>query len=270
MIPKRGQLTIHGMQQLKGKRQIIMTAALDYWTAAAAQEAGVDIIITWGENYESMVAKIKEVRRAAPRALIDAGLPAHLPLISDEEAIRGAVMAMRAGADMVYPGAPPERVAAMAKQGIPCHCHVGLVPMVSTWIGGIRAFGKTSEEALKVYQDALAYQEAGAALLEMELVPDRVAAEIAKRLRIPVIAIGSGAGCDGQHMYSSDILGTAGRIPRHAKKYRDFYKEAVAAFKEFKGEVDSGAFPTRKNLLDIKNEEFESFMKGLQAAGGTG
>ncbi|MDD4860212.1 MAG: 3-methyl-2-oxobutanoate hydroxymethyltransferase [Dehalococcoidales bacterium] len=265
MIPRRGQLTIHGLQQLKGKRQIIMTTALDYWTASAAQAAGVDIIITWGENYESMVAKITEIRRAAPKVIIDAGLPAHLPLISDEEAIRGAVMAMRAGADMVYPGAPPERVAAMAKQGIPCHCHVGLVPLVSTWIGGIRGFGKNAPEALKVYQDALAYQAAGAAILEMELVPDRVAAEIAKRIKIPVIAIGSGAGCDGQHLYSSDILGTAGRIPRHAKKYRDFAGEAIAAFKEFKGEVDSGAFPARSNLLTIRDDEFTAFMKVLES-----
>ena len=263
MIPKRGQLTVYDLQNLKGKRQIIMISANDYWIARAAQAAGVDIVSTFGEDYEIMAAKVKEVRKVAPNVLIDVGLPAHMSMISDEEAIRGAVTAIRAGADIIYPGVPPERVAVLAKQGIPCHCHVGLVPFFSTWIGGLRAFGKNSKEALKVYKDALAYQEAGAVMIEMECVPDRVASEIAKRLEIPVLSIGSGSGCDGQILFSDDILGTHRRIPRHAKKYRDFSGEAAEAFKEFKGEVESGAFPTRDNLIDIQDEEFQFFMKGL-------
>ena len=263
MIPKRGQMTVYDLQNLKGKRQIIMTTAHDYWIARAAQDAGVDIVITSGEDYETMTAKVKEVRKAAPNVLLDVALPAHMAMISDEEAIRGAVTALRAGGDVIYSGILPERVAALTKQGIPCHCHVGLVPLLSTWIGGLRAFGKNSREALKVYEDALAYQAAGAVMIEMECVPDRVATEIAKRLDIPVISMGSGSGCDGQFLFSDDILGIQRRMPRHAKKYRDFSEEAAAAFKEFKDEVNSGIFPTRDKLVDIKDNEFELFMKGL-------
>ncbi len=263
MIPQKGQLTVYDLQNLKGKRQIIMTTAPEYWIAKAAQDAGVDIVITWGENYETMVTKVQEIRKAAPNLLLNAALPAHMPLISDEEAIRGAVTAIRAGADIIYTLVPPERVATLAKQGIPCHCHAGLIPLVSTWIGGLRAFGKNSQEALKVYKDALAYQAAGAVMIEMECVSDRVATEIAKRLDIPVISVGSGSGCDGQFLFSNDILGIQRRLPRHAKKYREFFEEATAAFKEFKDEVKSGTFPTRDKLVDIKDEEFELFMKGL-------
>jgi len=240
-----------------------MITTTEYWIAKAAQTAGVDIVNTWGDTYEILYSRVQEVRKAAPNVLLDAVLPDHIPLISDEEAIRGAVTAIRAGADIIYPGVPPERVAVLAKQGIPCHCHVGLVPFFSTWIGGLRAFGKNSQEALKVYKDALSYQQAGAVMIEMECVPDRIADEIAKRLEIPVISIGSGSGCDGQILFSDDILGTHRRIPRHAKKYRDFSGEAADAFKEFKGEVESGAFPTRDKLIDIKDDEFELFMKGL-------
>ncbi len=263
MIPKKGQLTIYDLLNLKGKRQILMTKADDAWTAAAAQAAGIDIVISRGDTYDAMVARVQEIREAAPKVLIDIALPFHLPLISDEEAIRGAVTAIRAGADIIYPCAPPERVAALARQQIPCHCHVGLVPLVSTWTGGIRAMGKNSEEALKIYKDALAYQEAGAVMIEMECVPAKVAAEIAKRLEIPVMSIGSGSGCDGQFLFSADILGTHQQLPRHAKKYRDFFGEAVAAFREFKEEAESGAFPTRDKRIEIKDEEFELFMKGL-------
>ena len=136
----------------------------------------------------------------------------------------------------------------------------------TTWSGGARGFGKTSEEALKLYKEALAFQEAGAAMLTIECVPDKVAAEIARRLTIPVISLGSGSGCDGVNLFSNDVLGIepSGWLPRHAKKYRDFFKEAVSAFKEFKDEVTSGAYPTRDKLVDIRDEEFDLFMKGLK------
>ncbi len=52
----------------------------------------------------------------------------------------------------------------------------------------------------------MAFEEAGAAFIEMECVPARVAAEIAKRVKIPVISIGSGPGCDGQFLFAEDIL----------------------------------------------------------------
>ena len=265
MIPRKGQLTIYDLLNLKGKRQIIMTNAPDVWIAEAAQTAGVDIVTAGRtrESYEDKVARVQAIREAAPNVLLGANLLWHMPLISDEEAIRGAVILIIAGADIIYPGVPPERVAALAKQGIPCHCHVGLVPFFSTWIGGLRAVGKNSQEALKVYKDALAYQQAGAVLIEMECVPAKVAAEIAKRLDIPVISIGSGSGCDGQFLFSHDILGIEHNLPRHAKKYRDIFGETVAAFREFKDEAESGAFPTRDKRIEIKDEEFKLFMKGL-------
>ena len=264
MIPRQGQLTIYDLLNLKGKRQIIMTTALDFWTAKAAQAAGVDIVshprTTGGdiENVEDIVARVRVIREAAPNMLIMVSL-LYMSRVSDEEAIRGAFNLLRAGASIIASGGRPERVAALTKQGIPCHSHVGLIPLRSTWIGGLRAVGKNSQEALKVYKDALAYQEAGAVMIEMECVPAKVAAEIAKRLKIPVISIGSGSGCDGQFLFSQDILGTHGNLPRHAKKYRDFFGEAVAAFKEFKGEAQSGAFPARDKLIDIKDEEFGLF-----------
>lgn len=266
MIPKKGKLTIYDFLKLKGQRQITVTTAREPWIATAAEAAGVEVLICGGPTYDVMTAKVQEIRSAAQNVLIDAVLPAHMPLISEEEAIRGAVTAMRAGADLVYACVPPERVAALAKQQIPCHCHVGLVPLISTWTGGIRAMGKNSQEALKIYRDALAYQEAGAVMIEIECVPTRVATEIAKRLDIPVISIGSGSGCDGQYLFSFDILGMHDNLPRHAKKYRNFYDEAVSAFKEFRAESESGVFPPKDKSVDIKDDEFETFLEGLESS----
>ena len=43
----------------------------------------------------------------------------------------------------------------------------------------------------------------------------------------------------------------------------DTIEKASRAYKEFKAEVNSGIFPTRDKLVDIKDNEFELFMKGL-------
>jgi 3-methyl-2-oxobutanoate hydroxymethyltransferase len=78
--------------------------------------------------------------------------------------------------------------------------------------------------------------------------------------------MGSGAGCDGQYLFSCDIWGTHDRhYPRHAKKYRDFYTESIAAMREYKDDVLSGAFPTDAHVIQIRDEEFERWRAGLGA-----
>ena len=39
--------------------------------------------------------------------------------------------------------------------------------------------------------------------------------------------------------------------------------ERVAAFKEFRADVEKGAFPENKHLVPIADAEFEAFVKGL-------
>jgi len=61
-------------------------------------------------------------------------------------------------------------IEAMAKEGIPVTAHVGLVPNRATWTN-YRAVGKTAEEAIKVFQDVKDLENAGAACVEVEVVP---------------------------------------------------------------------------------------------------
>ena len=103
-------------------------------------------------------------------------------------------------------------------------------------------------------------------------MPTQVATEISKRTKMLIIGMGAGLDCDVQYLFSTDILGyNEGHVPRHSKVYRDFkseyhrlHRESVAAFKEFRSDVLTGAYPTAKNDVSIDKKEFESFLKAIK------
>jgi 3-methyl-2-oxobutanoate hydroxymethyltransferase len=178
---------------------------------------------------------------------------------------------MNLGADAVYSALSMKCVEAMAREYIPVIGHIGFVPYRSTWLGGVRAIGKTAAEARQVYDAAKAYQDAGAIGVEIEIVPAKVAAEINRRLeKLILISMGSGGGTI-QYLFATDVLGTnPGHVPRHAKVYGNIGKEEtrvqnlrVEAFKALQDEVRSGVYPEEKHTLKIKDEEFDAFLKGL-------
>lgn len=121
------------------------------------------------------------------------------------------------------------------------------------------------------YREVLAYQDAGAIAVEMEVVPEKVATEISKRVDITVISLGSGAGCDVQYLFACDILNiTQGHIPRHAKTYADLRPQLERiqamrrdAFRAFQEEVAAVQFPAPEHNIKIKDDEFERFMSEI-------
>ena len=159
----------------------------------------------------------------------------------------------------------------LAAEGIPVVGHVGLIPAKNTWTGGFRAVGKTADSALMVYRQVKELEAAGAIAAEIEVVPEKVASEIARRTSLLLLSMGAGAGCDAQYLFAEDVLGyTRGHQPRHAKVYRNFraefdrlQRERIAAFREYIEDVQSGAFPEEKHLVPISDEEFERFSRML-------
>jgi 3-methyl-2-oxobutanoate hydroxymethyltransferase len=257
------RLTIREIRALKGKRRLAQTFTMKAEEAAAANAAGIDIIVTAG-------ATVPEIRRAAPDVFL-VGVPSGLAY-SDESAIRGSMSLLEQGADAIYSlSHSMQRIRAMADQHVPVIGHVGYVPYHSSWMGTPRSVGKTADEALEVWRKTKAYEAAGAIGVEMELVPHRVAAEICRRTSLCVISMGSGPECDGQYLFAEDILGTnRGHVPRHAKVYRDLAAEydrlrtlMTEGFREFAREVSSGAYPAESHSLPVASAEWERFMEGL-------
>jgi 3-methyl-2-oxobutanoate hydroxymethyltransferase len=256
--------TIADLRALKGQRQLSMLRIETLDEAAAAQQAGVDLV--------SVPPALlgPAFREAAPTLFAFPGLE-YGDFVSAEEYLRAAFAAMKAGGDAVYCAASMGIVRRLREEGIPVCGHTGLIPSQCTWTGGFKAVGKTLETAQLVYRQVKALEEAGAFAAEIEVVPADIAAAISKRTSLLLISMGAGAGGDAQYLFASDVLGSnTGHIPRHAKVYRNFaaeharlQAERVAAFSEFRTDVDSGAYPESQHNVGVAPEVLAQFTQFL-------
>lgn len=260
--------TVADIRDLKGKRKLTMLFVDTLDEAAAAAEAGIDML--------SIVAPLwtPEMREAAGNCFVQIGL-LYGELVTQEDYQRAAHRAMQTGGDCVYCASSFGTIKALADDGIPVVSHVGLIPSKATWTGGFKAVGKTAESALDVFRHVKALEEIGCFGAELEVVPDRVAAQIAKRTDLVLLGMGAGPYADAQYLFAEDVLGyTRDHKPRHAKTYRNFrsemdrlQQERVSAFKEFRADVANAAYPASEHSVSISDAELETFTSQLEAMG---
>lgn len=264
MLAKR--LTIADLRALKGRRQLTMLRVETLEEAEAAQHAGIDMI-----SVPPSLAQDVRFRDVAPSIFVVCSL-SYGVYVTVEDYLRGAFAVLRAGADAVYCSASTKVISALRQEAIPVCGHAGLIPSQATWTGGLKAVGKTAESAAQVWKQVKVLEEAGAVMTELEVVPEELATEIARRTSLFVISMGSGGGCDAQYLFAKDVLGSHdGHYPRHARVYRDFRAEAerlqrerIAAFSEYAADVRSGAFPGPSETVRMDPGELEQFLKTLE------
>lgn len=247
-----GAMSVKDLRDAKGKRTISFVQVAREEEAIAAAQAGMDMIGT------AFIPERAHFARAVPETHFQYGLSwgKHADAT---EALRDAMAAMMAGAQSIYCGYSPKIVEALAREGVPVICHVGLIPPKATWTGGFRAVGRSVGQAKRVWQDVQDFENAGAFAVEMEVVAADLAAEITKRTAMLTISLGSGAGCDVQYLFSADLLGeNRGHIPRHAKSYRNFaaqrdqlQAERVDAYREYIADVAGGTFPEDRHIVTM-------------------
>ena len=92
-----------------------------------------------------------------------------------------------------------------------------------------------------------------------------VAAKITKRVKLLTFSMGSGADCDGQFLFSSDLLGTnTGHYPRHSITYTRMFEAATEAFTRYRTDVETGAYPAPQHMINIKDDQFERFLDAIK------
>ena len=271
MLRPRKKYTVYELQQLKGKRCLVHIHVKSPEEAAAAEEAGVDLMSCSFDSPESQ-ARLSRLVAAAPHSFLSAATPHGLA--SPEEAIRIGFRALDLGASSVYCSASPFIIEAMARERIPVVGHLGMVPRHVTWTG-YRAIGKTEAEAKQVYQRLKDLENAGAYAAELECVPHNLARFLCSQTKMILMSLGSGDGCDTHFLFSDDILGDYDeRIPRHAKAYRNFVKEyrrlqreRVAAFSEYVADVKEHRFPEKSHLIEMDEKILKKVMSAVKAKG---
>ena len=282
--PARKKVTTLTFRQKKERGEpITMLTAYDYPTALAMDQAGVDAILvgdslamvvlgyenTLPVTMEEMLHHSRAVARGAKSALLIGDMPFMSYQVSVEEATRNAGRFLQQGGmDAVKLEGGRERAGAVrsiTSAGIPVMGHIGLTPQSVNQLGGFRAQGKTAIAARHLVEDALILEEAGAFSLVLESVPARLAELISKKISIPTIGIGAGAGCDGQVLVTHDLLGLFDRFtPKFVKKYADFHGAMQRAFTDYIEDVETKRFPAPGHTVEMEDQEWDALMNDIE------
>lgn len=246
--------------------KIAMLTAYDATFAAVADAAGVDCLLvgdslgmvcqgldtTVGVSLDAMRHHTESVARGLRRAQGTAWLIADLPFgsyqESREQALRSATVLMQAGARMIKlegGGWTIDTVRFIAERGIPVCAHLGLTPQTVHALGGYRVQGRDDASAARLCQDARALQDAGAAMLVLEMVPAALARAVTAELsRCATIGIGAGRGTSGQVLVMHDMLGVhLGRPPKFVRNFMDGAASIEEALRAYVRAVKDGSFP---------------------------
>ena len=246
----------------RGERITALTA-YDYLMAELLDEAGIDVILvgdsaamavqgrhtTVSVTMTEMLYHAELVSSAVERALVVGDLPFMSYQINADEALRNAgrmVQEAHVEAVKLEGGASLcTTIARIVDAGIPVMGHLGLTPQSIHKFGTYQVRATEPEEADQVRKDAVALEQAGAFAIVLEKVPAKLAAEVSKSVKVPIIGIGAGPGCDGQILVSHDMLGLYSKFhPRFVRRYAELGALMREAFARYAQDVRSGDFPS--------------------------
>ena len=261
-MAERPQVTLHRLNRMRSAHEKI--AALTCYDAAFARlldDAGGDVLLVGDSlgtviqgNSSTLPVSIAEmayhtrcVAKGNRTAFVIADLPFGSYQESPAQAVQNAVLLMQAGAHMVKlegGGWTAPIVRLLVERGIPVCAHLGFTPQSVHALGGYRIQGREEAAAATLLAHAKELEEAGAAMLILELMPSAVAGKVTAGLSIPVIGIGAGADCSGQVLVLHDMLNvTHGKQPRFVRNFMDGSAGLRDAVESYVRDVKSGAFP---------------------------
>src|SRR3990167_178465 len=219
-------ITLTTLQSLKQSgEKIAMLTCYDATFAQAACQAGVEVLLvgdslgmvlqghdsTLPVNVADMAYHTASVKRGNQGALILVDLP-FMAYATTEQTLHNCAALMQAGAHMVK------------LEG-------------AAWL------------AEPMRPDAMALEQAGAAMLLLECVPSELAAEISQAVKIPVIGIGAGSATDGQVLVLHDMLGLSlsGRTPKFVKNFMAGQSSIQHALSAYVKAVKDQSFPAAEH-----------------------
>jgi 3-methyl-2-oxobutanoate hydroxymethyltransferase len=263
------KLTVRSLAKMKAAgEKIACLTAYDASFAVLLDNAGVDMVLvgdslgnviqghdtTVPVTMGDMVYHGRLVQRGLQRAFFMVDMP-FMSYPTPEIALGNAARLMQqAGAQMVKlegSGHQAEIVAYLNDNGVPVCAHLGLRPQQVHKLGGFPTQGRGAAAARQMLEDALLLEQSGADVILLEKVPKALAAEIAGKVKVPVIGIGAGPGVDGQILVLYDMLDiTPGRRARFVRNFMQGAASPRAAVEAYVKAVKDGSYPAPEHTFD--------------------
>lgn len=281
MSEQRKKMTLPGLfkKAAEGK-PITWLTCYDYPTAYLQEQAGIDMILvgdslgmtmlgydsTLPVTMEDMIRHTAAVRRGAPNAWIVGDMPYMSYQPSVETAIRNAGRFMaETGCDSIKlegGASMADRIKGIVDAGIPAIGHLGLTPQSVSSLGGFRLQGKSASTAKIIVDDAKILEEAGAFMILLELVPDRLCKLITERSNnCLIMSLGSGPHAHGQLLIYHDAFALYPKFkPRMAKVFADAGSVIKKGLEKYVQEVTDKSFPATENWFGMSDDEYEELL----------
>src|SRR5512144_3132548 len=286
MAEERKKLTVPDLRLRKAAgEKVVMASIPDYPSATWAERAGIDIaavgdslgMVSYGHpntlpvTVDMMIQHAQAVRRGAPGCMIMVSMPYGSYATPDIGVVNALRLMKEGGADVVKLQGGREKasiISAIADAGVPVMSHVGMCPHFVHQYGGFKLQGRTAEEAMRIVEDGIAIEQAGACGFEIEAVPAPVAKAVDDAIDIFTFAIGAGPASCGQLLLAFDLLGVFDQFkPKFTKRYAQIADVAVAALKQYASEVRAGSFPDAEHSYGMKAEEAQKLEQALAQRG---
>ncbi len=263
--------------------KITILTSYDYPSALLLDECGIDVQLIGdsvgtnmlGYTDVSMVTvadilhHIKAVVRGVKKSFILGDMPFG-SCNTQKQALENALIFCNNGADGVKIESEKgalDKIAHVASSGISVCAHIGYTPQTPGLSASVQ--GKDAERAKELVTLAQECEQAGAFMIVLELIPEKLARLITQSLSIPTIGIGAGRFCDGQVQVILDILGLSKKTFRHAKKYSNGAEMFSDAVSSYISDVQNGYFPTEKNIASIPEKVMNQVSEWLNNHKGT-
>ena len=257
------RVTTKSVVEMKANgEKISMLTAYDYTFAKLLDSAGIDVLLvgdsasnvmaghetTLPITLDQMIYHASSVIRGVTRALVVVDLPFGTYQSDPKKALRSATRIMKeSGAHAIKLEGGKEEAESIRRivnAGIPVMGHLGLTPQSIHQFGSFALRAKEEAEAQKLKEDAKLLEQLGCFAIVLEKIPAKLAEEVAKSVRVPIIGIGAGSAVDGQVLVMHDMLGMSNEFhPKFLRKYANLQEIINEAVTHYIQDVKAVEFP---------------------------
>ena len=265
-----GKITLHMLKTMRQEsRPIAMLTCYDFPTAKILAACGVSILLVGdsvattvlGESstihatMDFMILLTRAVRRGAADVFLMGDMPFGSYATEESAVANGKRFMAEAGVDCVKLECDIRHesiVRTMAMAGIPVCAHLGLLPQRAVQQGGYRYQGRTEEDADRLVRESVAMVAAGAEMLLLEAVPDRVSRRIVESVPCLVLGCGAGPSCHGHVVVLHDMLGYSEKVPRFVERFGAVPAAVAEAAKAYVRAVETREYPQVRHGYGVK------------------